>query len=198
MSEIVLASGSATRLSMLRDAGVDVSVEKPQVDEASIIESLVAEKARPRDIADLLAEMKAVKVSGRRSGAFAIGADQVLSVESQVVQKATDMVEAKRQLLMLRGKTHVLSSAVCVARDGSAIWREVREARLTMRDFSEAFLDSYLAQAGEDILGSVGAYQVERLGIQLFSRIEGDHFTILGLPLISLLDFLRVQGLLKA
>ena len=99
---------------------------------------------------------------------------------------------------MLRGKTHVLSSAVCVARDGSAIWREVREARLTMRDFSEAFLDSYLAQAGEDILGSVGAYQVERLGIQLFSRIEGDHFTILGLPLISLLDFLRVQGLLKA
>ena len=198
MTALILASGSATRLSMLRSAGVEVVVEKAQVDEASVIEALIAEKARPRDIADLLAEMKAMKVSARRPGAFVIGADQVLSVGSQVVQKATDVAEARQQLLMLRGKTHVLSSAVCVASNGSPVWREVREARLTMREFSEAFLDGYLAEAGEDILGSVGAYQVEKLGIQLFSRIEGDHFTILGLPLISLLDFLRMHGLLTA
>jgi septum formation protein len=125
-----------------------------------------------------------------------IGADQVLSLGSRVFQKPGNRVAAREHLMALRGQTHVLSSAVCVSRDGNVLWREVREARLTMRDFSERFIDDYLQQAGEEILGSVGAYQVEKLGIQLFSRIDGDHFTILGLPLIPLLEFLRTHGIL--
>jgi len=193
---VILASGSATRAKMLCQAGVRFAIERPQIDEASVIESLVAEKTSPRDIAAFLADLKAVKVSGRNSGAIAIGADQVLSAASLILQKPADRQAARGQLLALRGQTHTLSSAVSVARDGSVIWREVGDARLTMRVFSERFLDEYLEQAGEDILGSVGAYQVERLGIQLFSRIEGDHFTILGLPLIPVLDFLRTHGIL--
>jgi septum formation protein len=196
VTQIILASGSATRFTVLRDAGVQFSVERPQVDEASIIESLVAEKAKPRDVADLLAELKSVQISNRRVGALVIGADQVLSLGPRIFQKPGNCAAAREQLLALRGKTHTLSSAVCMSREGSVIWREVREAQLSMRNFSERFLDAYLESAGEDILGSVGAYQVEKLGIQLFSRIEGDHFTILGLPLISLLAFLRTQGVL--
>jgi septum formation protein len=197
MTSVVLASGSTTRQALLRAAGVPFAVDVAAVDEASLIESLVAEKARPRDIAGLLAELKAVKVSNRYPGAFVIGADQVLSLGERLFQKPVDMAAARAQLLALRGQTHVLSSAVCVARDGSVIWREVREARLTMRAFSEGFLDGYLAQTGADVLGSVGAYRVEELGAQLFARIDGDHTTILGLPLLPLLDFLRTHGILK-
>src|SRR6185295_9167033 len=120
-----------------------------------------------------------------------------LSLERQFFRKPTDVSAARDQLKALRGRTHVLTSAVVVAREGSAVWRDVREARLTMRAFSDAFLEDYLAHAGADILGSVGAYRVEGLGIQLFSRIEGDHFTIQGLPLIPLLDFLRTHGVVK-
>ena len=196
MTQIILASGSATRFAILRDAGVQFSVERPHVDEASIIESLIAEKARPRDVADLLAELKSAQVSNRHIGALVIGADQVLSLGARIFQKPGDRAVAREQLLALRGQTHTLSSAVCLSREGSVIWREVREAQLTMRNFSERFLEAYLELAGEDILGSVGAYQVEKLGIQLFSRVEGDHYTILGLPLISLLAFLRTQGVL--
>lgn len=196
MTGLILASGSATRLAILRQAGVHVSVERPNVDEASVIESLVAEKARPRDIADYLAELKAVKVSNRHVEAMVIGADQVLSLGLRIFQKPANRTAAREHLLALRGQTHTLSSAVCVSRGGNVIWREVREARLTMRDFSDRFADDYLQQAGEEILGSVGVYQVEKLGIQLFSRIEGDHFTIMGLPLIPLLDFFRTHGIL--
>lgn len=197
MSAVILASGSATRQAMLRAAGLSFSVDVASIDETSIIESMVAEAAKPRDIADLLAEMKATKISGRHAGALVIGADQVLSFGSRLFSKPADIAEARRQLLELRGQSHVLTSAACVARDGSVIWREVREARLTMRPFSEAFLDEYLAQAGAHILSSVGAYHVEGLGVQLFSRIDGDHFTILGLPLLPLLDMLRTQGVLR-
>lgn len=198
MTQVILASGSVTRQALLRQAGLRFAVDVAHVDESAVIESLIAEKAPARDVADVLAELKAVKVSGRHDGAMVIGADQVLSVGSQIFQKPASREAARDQLRVLRGKTHVLSSAVCVARDGSVIWREVREARLTMREFSDGFLEGYLAQVGENILGSVGAYQVEGLGIQLFSRIEGDHFTILGLALIPLLEFLRTHGILKA
>jgi septum formation protein len=197
MTQLVLASGSVTRQTLLRQAGIPFAVDVPSVDESAVIESLVAEQARPRDVADVLAELKAVKVSGRHAGAMVIGADQVLSTGARIFQKPASREAARDQLRALRGKTHVLSSAVCVARDGSVIWREVREARLTMREFSDRFLDEYLGQIGENIVGSVGAYQVEGLGIQLFSRIEGDHFTILGLPLVPLLEFLRTHGILK-
>lgn len=198
MTEVVLASASPTRQRLLRAAGVAFSVEVAGVDEASVIESLAAENATARETAEVLAELKALKVSARHTNVFVIGADQVLSVGREVLQKPADLGAAREQLRTLRGKTHTLTSAVVVARGGSAVWREVREAQLTMRDFSDAFLEQYLADTGADILGSVGAYQVEGLGIQLFSRVEGDHFTILGLPLLPLIDFLRIHGILKA
>jgi septum formation protein len=198
MSELILASSSSTRQRLLRAAGVAFSTEAAAVDETAVLESLAAEKARGRDAADLLAELKASKVSGRRAGAFVIGADQVLTCDGLFFSKPETVAAARAQLLQLSGKTHVLSSAVCVARDGAIVWRDVQEARLTMRALPDAFLDAYLAQAGADILGSVGAYHVEGLGIQLFSRIDGDMFTILGLPLLPLLDFLRTHGMVRA
>jgi septum formation protein len=198
MSAVVLASTSATRQRLLRAAGVDFVAEAAAVDEASIIESLVAEKAKPRDVADILAELKAVKVSARHPQAFVIGADQTLSLGSEIFQKPAHRDGARAQLKRLRGSTHVLSSAVCIAREGSVVWRVVDEARLTMRAFSDSFLDAYLVEAGEDILSSVGAYHVEGLGIQLFSRIDGDAFTIQGLPMLPLIDFLRTHGIVRA
>lgn len=197
MSAIVLASGSVTRQRLLRAAGVPFAVEVAPIDEAGVIESLAAERAPARDVADLLAELKAVKVSTRHPQAFVIGADQVLSVGAELFQKPGSREGARAQLRRLRGRTHALSSAVSVAREGTVIWRMVAEARLTMREFSDAFLDAYLEVAGEEILGSVGAYHVEGLGVQLFSRIDGDTFTILGLPLVPLLDFLRLHGMLR-
>ena len=195
---VVLASGSATRKTMLSAAGVAFTVDVAAIDETSILESLQAEQAKPRDAADMLAEMKALKVSAKHSGALVIGADQILSLGRKFFSKPADMSEARKQLQDLRGHIHQLTSAAVVARDGTAIWREVREAKLTMRNFSDAFLDDYLAKAGPSVLTSVGAYQVEGLGAQLFSRIEGDHFTILGLPLLPLLDMLRAQGALHS
>lgn len=198
MAELILASTSATRQRLLRDAGIRFTAEAAHVDETVVLESLAAEKARGRDAADVLAELKAVRVSGRHPGAMVIGADQVLSLESEMFQKPADMNAARVQLQRLRGRTHVLSSAVCVARDGSVVWRVVEEAKLTMRVFSDEFLDAYLVEAGADILSSVGAYHVEGLGIQLFSRIDGESFTIQGLPLLPLIDFLRTHGIVRA
>jgi septum formation protein len=197
MSSLILASGSAARQRLLRSAGVAVTVDPARVDEASIIESLQVEGARPRDVADLLAELKVLQVSGRHPGALVVGADQVLSLGKELFQKPGNLAGAREQLRRLRGRTHVLSSAVAVARDGSVIWRIVQEAQLTMREFSDAFLESYLAEAGGDILGSVGGYHVEGLGLQLFSRVEGDTFTIQGLPMLPLLDFLRTHGMVQ-
>ncbi|MBI1210291.1 MAG: septum formation protein Maf [Alphaproteobacteria bacterium] len=197
MTNVILASGSSTRQAMLRNAGVDFAVDVASIDEASVLESLEAEHAKPREAADMLAEMKAVKVSTRHQDALVIGADQILSLGTKFFSKPRDLAAARAQLQALRGHTHQLTSAVVVARNGSAIWREVREAKLTMRPFSNAFLDEYLADVGDAALTSVGAYQIEGRGAQLFSRIDGDHFTILGLPLLPLLDMLRAQGVLK-
>lgn len=198
MNGVILASGSSARQRMLKAAGVRFSVQTAAVDEETILQSLQAEQARPRDIADLLAELKAVKVSTSHPETWVIGADQVLSIGNACFQKPSTTEKARQQLLMLKGKTHMLSSAVCVAKNGSVVWRFVGEAKLTMRDFSDKFLQSYLVEAGEDILSSVGAYHVEGLGLQLFSRIEGDAFTIQGLPMLPLLDYLRVNGVLDS
>lgn len=197
MSGLVLASTSAARQRILRAAGLRFTAEASYVDETSVIESLAAERAKPRDVADALAELKAVKISNRHPEATVIGADQVLSLGTEMFQKPGGRDQARAQLLRLRGRTHVLSSAVCVARGGSVVWRVVEEARLTMRAFSDEFLDAYLVDAGEDILGSVGAYHVEGLGVQLFSKVEGDVFTIQGLPLLPLIDFLRTHGMVR-
>ena len=183
---------------MLRAAGIAFTVDVAAIDDTSILESLQAEQVKPRDAADLLAEMKALKVSAKHPGALVIGADQILSLGPKFFSKPADISAARKQLQDLRGHPHHLTSAAVVARDGAAIWREVREAKLTMRNFSDAFLDDYLAKAGPGVLTSVGAYQIEGLGVQLFSRIDGDHFTILGLPLLPLLDMLRTQGALNS
>jgi septum formation protein len=197
MTGLLLASGSATRQRLLRDAGVSFEVKPAAIDETSILASLQAEGASGRDAADFLAEMKAQQVSRSVEDWFVIGSDQVLSLGKEHFEKPGTRAGARAQLLKLRGQKHVLSSAVCVARNGSVIWRHVGQARMTMRDFSETFLDAYLDRAGDAILSSVGAYHVEGLGLQLFSAVEGDHFTIQGLPLLPLLDFLRLHGLLK-
>jgi septum formation protein len=191
---LILASGSPTRIRMLRDAGLAAEAIAPGVDEDAVKRALAAERAPADHVALTLAELKAVRVSRSRPGALAIGGDQVLVCNGVLFDKPPDLAHARAQLQALRGKAHELISAAAVARDGAALWRETGRARLTMRPFTDAFLDRYLAEVGEDALASVGAYRIEGLGAQLFSRVDGDLFTILGLPLLPLLEFLRGQG----
>jgi septum formation protein len=194
---IVLASKSAARAAVLTGAGVPFETQVAGVDEDAVKSSLLAEGATARDIADALAELKALKVS-RNTPGFVIGSDQTLEFEGRLYDKAVDLADARERLKAMRGKPHKLHSAVVVARDGTPIWREIVSATLTMRDFSDEFLEAYLADEGEQALGSVGVYRLEGPGAQLFSRIEGDYFAILGLPLMGLLDLLRRHGALSA
>lgn len=194
---VVLASKSAARRAVLDGAGIAHEATVAGVDEEAVKASLLAEGHGPREIADALAELKAIRVSRARSG-FVIGSDQTLDLDGTLYDKAPDIDAARERLKLLRGKTHRLHSAVVVAKDGGPIWREVVTASLTMRDFSDAFLEDYLATEGEHALGSVGCYRLEGPGSQLFSRIEGDYFAILGLPLMGLMDLLRRHGELKA
>jgi septum formation protein len=167
------------------------------VDEDAVKTSLLAQGASPRDIADALAELKAIRVSQKAPG-LVIGSDQTLEFEGRLYDKAVSLAEGRERLSVMRGKPHKLHSAVVVAKDGAPIWREIVSATLTMRDFSDAFLDDYLEREGEEALGSVGVYRLEGLGAQLFSKIEGDYFAILGLPLMGLMDLLRRHGALPA
>jgi septum formation protein len=194
---IVLASKSAARRAVLDGAGVPYEAATAGVDEDAVKAGMLAEGADAREIADALAELKAIKVSRSRTG-FVVGADQTLEFEGELYDKAQTLAEARARLQALRGKPHKLHSAVVVAKDGAPIWREVVTATLTMRDFSDAFLDDYLAHEGDAALGSVGCYRLEGPGVQLFSKIDGDYFTILGLPLMGLLDLLRRHGELPA
>lgn len=191
VARLILASSSPTRLSALRAAGLVARAEAPGVDEDEVRLSCRAEGGDAAAAAAMLAELKAVKVSRRHPEALVIGADQMLDCAGAWFEKPGDRDRARADLVALRGRTHELVSAVSVAENGGQIWHHVARARLTMRDFSDAFLDAYLDALGPDGLDTVGAYHIERLGIQLFSRIEGDHSTILGLPLLPLLDFLR-------
>lgn len=194
---VILASTSPTRSAILAAAGVAFETTAPGVDEDAVKAGLVAEGASPRDVADALAELKAIRVSRRHPG-LVIGADQTLELDGDLISKAQSLHEARQRLLQLRGQEHRLHSAVVVARDGHAIWRELKSPRLTMRPFSDAFLDDYLQREGEAMLGSVGGYRIEGLGMQLFQAVEGDHYAILGLPLLGLLDLLRRHGALAA
>jgi len=197
MTSLILASTSQSRRTMLSAAGVAFSAEAPGVDEDAVKDSLKGEKAAPAAIAETLAELKARKISLRHPDAFVIGADQVLDCDGVLYDKPPDLAAARRQLQSLRGKTHRLTAAVVVARGDARLWHHTQVATLQMRPFTDAFLDGYLAQVGEAACRSVGAYQLEGLGAQLFSRIEGDYFTILGLPLLPLLDFQRGHKLVE-
>lgn len=195
---IVLASSSPTRKSLLQAAGVPFNVIPASVDEAAIRDTLMAEgqEIDPLDLAEILARAKAEDVSERHPGCVVIGADQVLSCDGQVISKPQTIDAARETLLTLRGRTHQLHSAVAIAEDGDTKWAFTDTADMTMRQFSLPFLGRYLAEAGRDVLGSVGAYQLEGLGIQLFESIEGDFFTILGLPILPLLRELRARRLI--
>jgi septum formation protein len=194
VSGVILASTSAARRKLLEAAGLAIAVEPSGFDEASLKRALKGSDVG--EVAGILAEHKAVAVAKARPGCWVVGADQMLDCDGRWFDKPRDRQDARRQLAALRGKAHRLVTAVAVARDGPAVWRHVDTARLVMRPFSDAFLDSYLELAGEAALSSVGAYQLEGLGVQLFSEVDGDHFTILGLPLLPLLAFLRSQGVL--
>ena len=192
---IVLASQSASRKAMLEAAGVAFTAEAAGVDEESVKAAMIAEGADGRRLADALAEMKAVKLSRRHPTALVLGCDSTVAAEDgTLLDKAGTREESRAQLQALRGTTHKLTSAAVVALGGEPIWRHVDTAKLTMRPFSDAFLESYLDAEWPAIGGCVGGYRLEGLGAQLFSRIDGDHFTILGLPLLPLLDWLRVRG----
>jgi septum formation protein len=194
-SALILASASPSRRQMLLSAGLDFEIVPSGVDEDEVKLSLSAERASAQDIATTLAEMKAVRVSTRRPGVLVIGADSTLACEGKLYDKPPTPAAAREQLKALRGRTHELVSAVAVAKNGARLWHTTETGRLTMRPFSEAFLDAYLARAGEAVCASVGAYQLEGLGAHLFSRIDGDYFTVLGMPLLPLLVFLAEHGI---
>lgn len=194
---LILASKSAARRAVLEGTGVPFETAVAGVDEDAVKADLLAEGATPRQVAEALAEQKAVRISQARPG-LVVGADQTLEFESGLYDKVDSVTAARERLKLLRGKPHQLHSAVVVARDGAPIWRETASATLTMREFSDAFLESYLEREGEAALGSVGCYRLEGPGAQLFARIEGDYFTILGLPLLGLLELLRQHQVLTA
>ena len=194
---LILASGSAARARIMRAAGLSFESLPVAVDEESIREAMEAESAPPRDVADALAALKAMRGSTRIPQAMVIGADQILVCDGRIFGKPADMATAKAQLMALRGKTHELISAAAAASNSAVVWRHVTTARMTMRPFSEAFVDDYLERCGDGILGSVGAYHYEGLGAQLFARVSGDYFTIMGLPLLELMGWLRARGALK-
>lgn len=182
---------------MLADAGVAFEVEKPRVDEGAAKASLRHAGMKPRDQADALAELKALSVSRRRGG-LVLGADQMLALGEEAFDKPSSRSEAKAHLEALRGQTHVLMTAAVIVQDGVPIWRHVATPKLRMRMFSDAFLEDYLDRMGEAAFSSVGAYQLEGLGAQLFERVEGDYFAVLGLPLMELLAFLREHEVVMA
>jgi len=197
MPQIVLASGSSIRKTLLANAGVPFTARPARIDEAAIKAALLAEEATPRDIADALAEFKARKIAEKMPDALVIGTDQVLEFRGSVLSKPENRQEATHQLRMLRGKQHQLLSAVVLYEDTAPVWRTVGTVRLLMRDFSDAYLEAYLDRTWPGIADSVGGYKLEEEGVRLFSRIEGDYFTVLGLPLLDLLGVLTRKGVIE-
>jgi len=196
---LVLASTSKTRARLLQSAGLAFSSKAPGLDESAMRQAIGGEDTLgPHDVAEVLARAKAEAVSDISQGAIVVGGDQVLAFENRIVSKPETMEAARAQLLDLNGKTHHLHTAVAVAKEGETVWAYTDVATLTMRELSPEFVGRYLAAAGDAVLASVGAYQIESIGLQLFEKIDGDFFSILGLPLLPLLDALRREGAIEA
>lgn len=195
MTAVILASGSASRRALLANAGIEVEAIRPGVDENQAKAAFRAEAMPVRDQAMALAELKAVKISRQQPG-LVIGGDQMLALGEDAFDKPADMAGARDHLECLSGKTHTLETAIVICEAGQPVWRHLARPRLTMRPLSAEFIDSYLERVGETVLSTVGAYQLEGLGSQLFTHIDGDYFSILGLPLLPLLDYLRIRGVI--
>lgn len=193
---IILASGSASRRSLLAGAGVQAQSIQPNVDEEAAKNAMRADNVSVTNQAMQLAEMKAVKVSSQVSG-LVIGGDQMLNLEGEAFDKPVNLDGAAKHLRKLSGKTHTLETAIVIAENGAPIWRHMARPSLTVRTLSDRFIQSYIQTCGPPLLTTVGAYQLEGMGAQIFSKIEGDYFSILGLPLLPLLDYLRVRGVLE-
>lgn len=191
---LLLASRSSARRRLLAAAGLDFEVVDAGLDESDIKHAKQAKQATAADVARALAEEKALRVSRARSEALVVGADQVLACGATLYDKPADMAQAREALASLAGKEHVLVSSVAVAAAGEVIWHHIDQASLRMRKLSDTALDAYLTAEGEGVLDAVGAYRLEGLGSQLFDRVDGDYFTVLGLPLLPLLAFLRGHG----
>jgi len=196
--QIILASGSDIRATLLRNARVHFDVSVPRVDEDTVRDALLSDDMPARDIADALAELKAQKVSAKHPGALVIGCDQVLSFDNTLLSKPATQGEARDQLRLLRGSRHNLFSAAVICEGGKPVWRHIGIVRMTMRDFSDEYLEAYLERNWHSIQHSVGGYKLEEEGVRLFTQVQGDYFTVLGLPLLDLLNYLTLRGDLPA
>jgi septum formation protein len=196
-AHIILASGSEIRAQLLRQAAVPFEIIKPKVDEEMVKSSLIHEEVAPRDIADALAELKAGKIGNTHPDAFVIGCDQVLDYDGKLLSKPATPEDAVAQLRMLRGARHTLFSAAVIVNNGQPVWRHVGQVRLRMTDISDAYLDNYVARNWASIRHSVGAYKLEEEGVRLFNTIDGNYFNVLGMPLLELLAFLRIRGVIE-
>lgn len=195
MRRLVLASASKTRAQLLSNAGIGFEVVPAHADEAALKEALRAERASGRDAALALAELKAARISAARPADLVLGCDQLLDCEGVWFDKARDPADAARQLADLQGRSHELATAVCAMQGGRRVWHQIEAPTLVIRPLGSVDIEGYLRAAGDEVVGCVGGYRLEGVGIHLFSRIEGDYFSILGLPLLPLLAFLRDQGL---
>lgn len=194
---LVLASGSEIRAQLLENAKVPFTKLVPRIDEDSVKQALLAEEASPRDIADTLAELKARKISDKTPGTMVLGCDQVLDFDGRILSKPETPEQAFQQLKDMRGKRHMLLSAAVMCEDGEPIWRHVGQVRLRMRLSSDAYLESYVERNWESIRHAVGGYKLEEEGVRLFSTIDGDYFNVLGMPLLELLNFLTLRGVIE-